>query len=32
MFQKKHKVLKVDVVEKNPYIESNKQRFVEIID
>lgn len=30
-FQKKHKVLKVDVVEKNPYIENDKQRFVEII-
>ena len=31
LFQKKHTVLKVDVVEKNPYIENKQQRFIEII-
>lgn len=31
LFQKKHKVLEVDVLEKNPYIETDKQKFVEII-
>lgn len=31
LFQKKHTVLKVSIVEKNPYIESKQQRFVEII-
>lgn len=29
-FQKKMKVLEVEVVEKNPYIDSNKQKFIEI--
>lgn len=31
LFQKKHKVLKVTVVEKNPYIQTEKQKFIEII-
>lgn len=31
LFQKKHKVLEVDVLEKNPYIENDKQKFVEIL-
>lgn len=31
LFQKKHTVLKVDVIEKNPYIENKQQRFIEII-
>ena len=30
-FQKKHRVAEVEVVEKNPYINSEKQRFIEII-
>lgn len=29
-FQKKHTVVTVDVVEKNPYIENKQQRFIEI--
>lgn len=31
LFQKKHKVLQVDVVEKNPYIINQNSRYVEII-
>lgn len=31
LFQKKHKVLNVDVVEKNPYMENQESRYVEII-
>ena len=31
LFQKKHTVLKVDVVEKNPYVSNEKSRYVEII-
>lgn len=31
LFQKKHKVVTVDIVEKNPYIENKKQRFIEIV-
>lgn len=31
-FQKKHKVVEVEIVEKNPYIENNQQRFIEIIE
>lgn len=31
LFQKKHKVIRVEVVEKNPYIENRQHRFVEII-
>lgn len=30
-FQKKHTVVTVDVEEKNPYIDINQQRFIEII-
>lgn len=30
-FQKKHKVLQVDVVEKNPYVENASSKYVEII-
>ena len=30
-FQKKHKVIEVEVVEKNPYIENKQQRFFEIV-
>ena len=31
LFQKKHKVVEVEVVEKNPYIENKQQRFIEIV-
>lgn len=31
LFQKKHKVLQVDVVEKNPYVENESSRYIEII-
>ena len=31
VFQRKHTILEVDVVERNPYIENNEQRFIEII-
>lgn len=31
LFQKKHKILEVEVVEKNPYIEIKKQKFIEIL-
>ena len=31
LFQKKHKVIRVEVVEKNPYIENKQHRFIEII-
>lgn len=31
IFQKKHKVVTVDIVEKNPYIENKQQRFIEIV-
>lgn len=30
-FQKKHTVLKVDVVERNPYIQDNDNRYIEVI-
>ena len=30
-FQKKHKVVEVEVVEKNPYIENKQQRFIEFV-
>ena len=30
-FQKKHKVVEVEVVEKNPYIENKQQRFIETV-
>jgi hypothetical protein len=32
MFQRKYKVMKVDIVERNPYIKNKHQRFIEIID
>jgi hypothetical protein len=32
LFQKKHKVVEVNVVEKNPYIENRQQRFIEIVE
>ena len=32
LFQKKHKVLEVEVVEKSPYIENKQQRFIEIVE
>lgn len=31
LFQKKHKVVEVNVVEKNPYIENKQQRFIEFV-
>ncbi len=31
LFQKKHKVLNVDVIEKNPYMENQESRYVEIL-
>lgn len=30
-FQRKHKIVEVEVVEKNPYIENKQQRFIEIL-
>lgn len=30
-FQKKHKVLKLDVIERNPYVKNESSRFVQII-
>lgn len=31
IFQRKHKIVEVNIVEKNPYIENKQQRFIEII-
>lgn len=31
-FGKKHTILEIDVVDKNPYVETKRQRFIEIID
>lgn len=31
LFQKKHRVLHVDVVEKNPYIDNQESRYVEVL-
>lgn len=31
IFQKKHKVIRVDVVEKNPYIDNKQCKFIEIV-
>lgn len=31
-FQRKHRVLEVEVIEKNPFIENKQQRFIEIIE
>lgn len=30
-FRKKHTILEIDVIDKNPYVETKKQRFIEII-
>lgn len=32
LFQKKHTVVDVQVIEKNPYIQSNQSRFIEVVD
>lgn len=32
LFQRKHKVVEVEIVEKNPYIENKQSRFIEIIE
>ena len=32
LFQKKHTVVDVQVIEKNPYIKSNQSRFIEVVD
>lgn len=32
LFQKKHKVVRVEIVEKNPYIKNKQQRFIEIVE
>lgn len=31
-FQKKHKIIRVEVIEENPYIENKQNRFIEIIE
>ena len=31
-FGKKHIILEIDVIDKNPYVETERQRFIEIID
>lgn len=31
-FGKKHTVLEIDVIDQNPYVETERQRFIEIID
>lgn len=31
LFQKKHKVVQVDIEEKNPYVRDTQSRYVEII-
>ena len=31
-FGKKHTILEIDVIDKNPYVETERQRFIEIID
>ena len=31
-FQKKHHIIRVEVIEENPYIENKQQRFIEIIE
>lgn len=31
LFQKKHKVVEVQVIDKNPYVTNNQQKFIEII-
>lgn len=32
LFQKKHTVVDVEVIEKNPYIRTNQSRFIEVVD
>lgn len=32
LFQKKHTIVEVEVIERNPYIKNKQQRFIEIID
>lgn len=32
LFQKKHRIMEVEVIEKSPYIENKQQRFIEIIE
>lgn len=32
IFQRKHKVVEVEVIEKNPYIDNKQQKFIEILD
>ena len=31
LFQKKHTIIKVDIIEKNPYVSNEKSRYIEII-
>lgn len=31
LFQKKHKIVEVNVIEKNPYIKNTQQKFIEIV-
>lgn len=31
LFQKKHRVVKIEVIEKNPYIEHDRTKFIEVI-
>ena len=31
-FRRKHTVLEIDVIDKNPYVKTERQRFIEIID
>lgn len=31
-FQKRHKIVEVEVIEKNPYIDNTRQKFIEILD
>ena len=31
LFQKRHTVIKVDIIEKNPYVSNEKSRYIEII-
>ena len=30
-FQKKHKIIQVDVIEKNPYVQNEVSRYIEIV-
>ena len=31
LFQKKHTIIKVDVVEKNPYVTNESSRYIEVV-